>query len=447
MTTHPRSIGFISTRFAGTDGVSLETAKWAAVLAELGHTCFYFAGQCDRPAGRSRVVPEAFYRHPAIDALNQVAFAGGWATAAEARAARPELAGLYQDFFSIYVRPPRVTRQIQELKDHLKEHLYAFAQDFGLELLIVENALTIPLNLPLGLALTEFIAETGYPVIAHHHDFHWERQRFMVNCVRDYIAAAFPPNLPSIRHVVINTVQAGQLAERLGVTSRVIPNVMDFDHPPAPPDDYARRARADLGVRPGEFFLLQPTRIIQRKGIEHAIELARRLGRPARLVISHASGDEGDEYEQRVREYVQLLNVEVAFEAEIVQDERGQTPAGRRIYTLGDVYPHADLVTYPSTIEGFGNAFLEALYYRRPIVVNNYSIYEVDIKPKGFRVVWFDGFISEAALAETRLVLERPEVAAVWAEQNYALARRHFSFTVLRRRLEALLADCFGYAD
>ncbi|MBP7691070.1 MAG: glycosyltransferase family 4 protein [Anaerolineales bacterium] len=447
MTTHPRSIGFISTRFAGTDGVSLETAKWAAVLAELGHTCFYFAGQCDRPAGRSRVVPEAFYRHPAIDALNQVAFAGGWATAAEARAARPELAGLYQDFFSIYVRPPRVTRQIQELKDHLKEHLYAFAQDFGLELLIVENALTIPLNLPLGLALTEFIAETGYPVIAHHHDFHWERQRFMVNCVRDYIAAAFPPNLPSIRHVVINTVQAGQLAERLGVTSRVIPNVMDFDHPPAPPDDYARRARADLGVRPGEFFLLQPTRIIQRKGIEHAIELARRLGRPARLVISHASGDEGDEYEQRVREYAQLLNVEVAFEAEIVQDERGQTPAGRRIYTLGDVYPHADLVTYPSTIEGFGNAFLEALYYRRPIVVNNYSIYEVDIKPKGFRVVWFDGFISEAALAETRLVLERPEVAAVWAEQNYALARRHFSFTVLRRRLEALLADCFGYAD
>ena len=141
------------------------------------------------------------------------------------------------------------------------------------------------------------------------------------------------------------------------------------------------------------------------------------------------------------------MNVSVAFESELVQDARGQTPDGRRIYTLGDIYPHADLVTYPSSIEGFGNAFLEALYYRRLIVVNNYSIYEVDIKPKGFRVVWFDGFISAAALAETRLILEKPEVAAAWAEQNYALARRHFSFTVLRRRLEALLADCFGYAD
>ena len=47
--TPSRRIGFISTRFAGTDGVSLETSKWATVLERLGHECFYFAGQCDRP--------------------------------------------------------------------------------------------------------------------------------------------------------------------------------------------------------------------------------------------------------------------------------------------------------------------------------------------------------------------------------------------------------------
>ena len=27
------------------------------------------------------------------------------------------------------------------------------------------------MNLPLGVALTHFIAETGFPTIAHHHDF------------------------------------------------------------------------------------------------------------------------------------------------------------------------------------------------------------------------------------------------------------------------------------
>lgn len=365
----------------------------------------------------------------------------------EARAAHPEIAELYKDFFSIYVRPPQMTRRVNELKEHLKEQLYIFANLFSLEVLITENALTIPLNLPLGLAITEFVAETGYPTIAHHHDFHWERQRFQVNCVGDYLAAAFPPNLPSIRHVVINSIQAQQIASRHGLTSEVIPNVMDFDTEPPASDPYTETVRSDFGISDAEYFFLQPTRVIQRKGIEHAIELMRRLELPAKLIISHASGDEGNDYEQRVREYAHLLSVDVRFEADQVQDVRGTTKDGQKVYTLGDVYPHADLVTYPSSIEGFGNAFLEAVYYRRPILVNNYSIYEVDIRPKGFRTVWFDGYLSKSALEATRHILQNPEQAQEWAEENYKLARRYFSFTVLEHRLQAILEDCLGHQD
>jgi len=442
--TPSRRIGFVSTRFAGTDGVSLETSKWATVLERLGHECFYFCGQCDRADEISYVVPEAFYRHPEIDAINQIAYQGTWGSLHEGRKKHPELEELHKDFFSVYIRPSHVSQRIHELRFYIKEHLYQFAHQFKLELLIVENASTIPLNIPLGLAIAEFIAETGYPVIAHHHDFAWERQRFMNNSVRDYIAMAFPPNLPSIRHVVLNSIQAHDLASRVGVNSMIVPNVMDFDSPPPLLDAYALSARADLGLAPDQKLILQPTRIIQRKGIEHAIELTRRLGMPAELVISHAAGDEGTDYEKRVREFAAFLGVKVNFESAIVGDARGVTPEGRKIYTLADVYPQADLVTYPSTIEGFGNAFLEAIYYKRPIVVNNYSIYEADIKPKGFKVVEFDGFISERTLEETRFVLNNPELTAEESEHNFALAKRYFSFTMLEQRLKVLLADCFG---
>ena len=34
---NPLHIGFVSTRFSGTDGVSLETEKWADVLENMGH--------------------------------------------------------------------------------------------------------------------------------------------------------------------------------------------------------------------------------------------------------------------------------------------------------------------------------------------------------------------------------------------------------------------------
>ncbi|HLF00437.1 MAG TPA: glycosyltransferase family 4 protein [Anaerolineales bacterium] len=438
-----RRIGFVSTRFAGTDGVSLETQKWATVLSRLGHTCVFFSGYSDWDTQVSRIVPEAFFGHPLIAAIGTSAFDNEWGADELLEFANPDIFPIHSRAFYHYLRPPRLTQRIHELKDYLKSQLYAWARDFQLELLIVQNALAIPMNIPLGLALTEFIAETGFPVIAHHHDFYWERQRFLVNCVADYLSMAFPPNLPSIHHVTINSVAAQQLAIRTGISSTLIPNVMDFNNPP-PPDAYTQDMRPALGIEPGEYFFLQPTRVVQRKGIEHAIELARRIGLRSRLVISHASGDEGNDYEKRVRDFAVMLDVPVIFVSDIIQDRRGLTADGRKVYTLQDAYSHADLVTYPSSIEGFGNAFLEAIYYRRPIVVNNYSIFAVDIKPKGFRVIEFDGYITESAVQQTRRVLTHPEFARETAQHNYRLGKRYFSFTVLERHLQTLITDCFG---
>ena len=95
---HPRRIGFVSTRLAGTDGVSLEAAKWAQVLERLGHTCFWLAGEIDRPPDRSRLVPEAFYRHPEVEAINAVVFGGTREAIDEADAEHPLIRR--RDFFS-----------------------------------------------------------------------------------------------------------------------------------------------------------------------------------------------------------------------------------------------------------------------------------------------------------------------------------------------------------
>jgi mannosylglucosylglycerate synthase len=415
-------IGFVSTRFAGTDGVSLETLKWAAVLEHLGHSCCYFSGQSDLPPDQSRVVPEAFWEHPQVAHIQRVAF-------------------------SETQRPPEISQLIRELQQTLKEQLYAFVHDFAVDLLIVENALTIPMHIPLGAALTEFIAETSFPTIAHHHDFFWERKRFLTGCVWDYLNMCFPPQLPSIRHVVINSSGAHQLGLRAGLSSLLVPNVMHFERPPGPPDLYAANLRADLGVLPDECLVLQPTRIVQRKGIEHAIELLHRLRRSGvacRLVISHAGGDEGDSYVQRVCDYAELLEVPLALVGDRIKPERGIAYDGRKIYTLDDVYRQTDLVTYPSTIEGFGNAFLEAIYFQRPLMVNRYSIYTYDIKPKGFQVIEFDGYITDDTVAQVRDLLMRPDQAEPMVQHNYELGKRHYSYGVLRRSLEQLIVDLFG---
>ncbi len=417
MTFH--RIGFISTRLAGTDGVSLETAKWARVLTEMGHECFFFAGELDWPPERSYLLPEAHFQHPEIQAING-------------------------DLFDDYQRSSETSGKVHHLRYHIKEHLRAFIRKFDIELLVTENALSIPMNVPLGMALTELIAETCIPTVGHHHDFFWERKRFGVSGANDYLRAAFPPTLPSIHHVVINSFAARQLALRTGVTSTVIPNVMDFDHPPDPPDAYSADLRSVLGLEEGECFVLQPTRVVPRKRIEHAIELVRRLGIPAHLVITHSAGDEGTAYFRYLQEYARLLNTPMIFAAEHFNHIRQRTPEGRKIYALADAYQHADLVTYPSTVEGFGNAFLESIYYKRPLVMSTYEIFRTDIQPKGFRVIGFDEFITDETVEQTRRILEDTSLAEEMTARNYELGRRHYSFRALEKQLTALMHTCLG---
>ena len=235
--------------------------------------CFYFAGELDRP-------PECSYR------------------LAEAHFKHPEIRDIYHNCFGVQIRNRYITDKIYHLKEKIKEHLYQFIDQYRIDLIVPQNALTIPLNLPLGMAISELISETNIPTIAHHHDFYWERQQFLTNSVWDYLGMAFPPAIPSIKHVVINSSADLQLGLRSGISATIIPNVMDFENPPHPTDDYASDVREALGIEKDELLILQPTRVVKRKGIEHAIELVHRLGKKATLVISHASGDEGFDYEK-----------------------------------------------------------------------------------------------------------------------------------------------------
>ncbi|MDH3952196.1 MAG: glycosyltransferase family 1 protein, partial [Deltaproteobacteria bacterium] len=69
-----KNIGFISTRFAGTDGVSLEAAKWAQLLWDREHVSYWFAGELDRESSSSMLVPEVFFDHEEVRWINEHVF-------------------------------------------------------------------------------------------------------------------------------------------------------------------------------------------------------------------------------------------------------------------------------------------------------------------------------------------------------------------------------------
>lgn len=407
-------IGFLSTRLAGTDGVSLETAKFALIAQRLGHEVFYCAGELDADAPPGMLFPEMHFAHPEARRIHDEAFIGP--------------------------APDDLRPRLLTMAARLKENMAAFVAHFGIDVLVVQNALTIPMQLSLGVALTDYIEETGIPTVVHNHDFYWERERFARCAVPDILERCFPPDLPSTRHLVINKLAQASLWARKGLRAERLPNIFDYATPPPASDEFVADLRSALGLEPEDRVILQPTRVVPRKNIELSIALLQQLGDSHfKLVVTHHAGDEGVEYLAQLCQMARAAGVDFRYVAERFAPAREVAPDGRKTYSLWDAYPLADLVTYPSTVEGFGNAFLEAIYFRRPLFVNRYEVYKSDLEPLGFRCVAVDNAITPQALAAVRRVLGDPALAAEMTAHNYAVAQAHFSYEAVTPLIERIL--------
>jgi glycosyltransferase involved in cell wall biosynthesis len=119
-------------------------------------------------------------------------------------------------------------------------------------------------------------------------------------------------------------------------------------------------------------------------------------------------------------------------------------PAPDGEVSLWDLYAAADFVTYPSLYEGFGNAFLEAVYFRVPVLINRYSIFVQDIEPKAFRVVAMDGIVTSDVVDQVRRILSDDALRKEIVDWNYVTAGRYYSYANLRRKLNTLVVNVMG---
>jgi hypothetical protein len=268
----------------------------------------------------------------------------------------------------------------------------------GVDLVVVENLLSIPLNLPAARAVAEVLR--GRPAILHHHDPPWQREHFAH-------ITELPPRDAAWRHVTINELTRREMAAR-GIEAVTIYNGFDTSQP----DGDREGTRALLGVAPDELLVGHPVRAIERKGIPAALDLCERLGATYWLLGPAEFGYEGE-----------LERLKRASRTRFLHHPLPHSP---------DVYAAPDLVAFPSTWEGFGNPPIEASIFRRPVAVGRYPVGE-EIRALGFR--WFD----HDELDPIAAFLRDPDPDLL--KRNHELAVEHFSLQVMTARLRALLAD------
>jgi len=448
-------IGLCHYKVGGTDGVSLEMEKWKVALERLGHEVVLCGGELGTAQGH--LIPELFHHRPDTERIRYNAFKS------------------LRDWDEL-----GLTREIFSLTDRIQGGLEEFVDRYSIDVLIPNNIWSLDGNLAAAMAFTRVVEAKRVPAVGHHHDFFWEWFRGNVptcRAVRELANQYLPPDTAGLKHLVINRIAQGQLQRRRGISAWVVPNVFDFSAPPWEPDHYNRDFRERIGVEVRDVLVLQATRVVTRKGIELAIDLVAELSRPrylARLrraglydgrpfgresrivlVLAGYSEDPSGEYLELLRRKAERAGIEIRYISELVRARRTHEDGEKR-YSLWDCYVHADLITYPSYYEGWGNQFLEAVFARLPLVMFEYPVYKTDIKGKGFQVISLGDRIAgrdelglvrvdqdqlrRAAEAVVR-VLTDPAERQRMVEHNFRLGKEHYSLESLEGYLYTGLGE------
>lgn len=368
-----------------TDGVSLEMDKRTQILTQLGHQVSTIAGSHSGMVDLHIRYFE-YKHHPKIIEVNDLAFK--------------------ED------KEAELQTLVEEIAAKVEHDLEEFWAKDQFEVLFMHNLFCLPTCLPGSLAFYRFLKNhPSIQGITIHHDFYWEAPRvhmfaFSNPYAQELLKEVFPPNLPNLKHTVINSLAQKALKEKRGIDSEIITDTFDFDQALWGPTDENAEYMHDVGISPEDLVFLIAVRVRERKAVELAIDVVDHVTRIKKqfvgkkkwngevitenskvvLVIPGEFTEKEQKYVLKLQEKAMEHNVEIRWIQTLVGSELEKEKQLKK-YALWDCYVYSDAVLYTSHWEGWGNQFIEAVFAKKPVVVFEYPVFTSDIKNDGFDVV------------------------------------------------------------
>lgn len=418
-------IAIISTRLGGVDGVSIEADKWAGAYKSIGFDPVYIAGKFGREdTSTFFIIEEMDYYFSEVAEIRKISFNE------EMKATENDLG--------------RLIDSIGRVKDIIKDKFLKILDNNKIKYLSIENALTIPLNIPLAVALTEIISENNVKAITRHHDFYWERKQFLCSNVEKMLDDYFPPDLSDLKHVVINTPAKKSIYDKKKIEAVYIPNIFDFDLINKI-GNRSMEVKKFLDMDDDDYLILQPTRLIARKNIERTIDLVDKLSKKTdkkiKLIISGKPEESELDYFKKITELAAKTGINLVLS----KNDHNNIPEYTRKdlfkkFDIYDIYKACDLVTLPSDVEGFGNPVIEASALKKPLFVNNYPVL-ADMLSKGFEFIVIDKKVDKRSVEKTFGMLTDHKLRDKVTSENFKIVKQHYSIDYLISRLKKLIGE------
>jgi mannosylglucosylglycerate synthase len=374
-------------RVGRTDGVSLEITKRVSVLKEMGYKVYLLAGSGSD--GADFIIPELDFDRPEIRKIAENSFK------------------TLKDYTSERSLMENIDLYAGIIATRLKTILEKIKPDF----LLIHNILSHGRHIASALAFYNILKESNIPSLATHHDFFWERVDFKdPSCmaIDKFLKKYVPPILPGLEHAVISTRAATSLFKRSLINASVIPDTLDFDMPSWEKDKFNKDFLKTFNLSEDDILVLQATRIVKRKGIELILPVLEKLNTKDFLsqligkriyngktinenskfvyILAGYAEQEAEEYLQTIISYLENKDIPYRNIQSKISAER-EIDKSEKKFSIFDTYAYADIVSYPSLFEGWGNQFIEAVFAKKPIMVYEYPVFKTDIKPQGYEVI------------------------------------------------------------
>ena len=380
-------------------GVETVIRQQATLMAAAGHAVTIFCGQGEPFSDRIVIeqIPELAVDHTSVQRSQREASTGFPGS----------------NYFELHAKLSRI----------FSEYIPKF------DTLIVHNLLTMPFNVAASQAVVE-IAEERFPVIAWTHDLAGHNQDYSLP--RNALFEMFRSKVPNVLYVVVSEARAREFRAMTGqAPDAIVPNGLDLTSVLGLTPEVSNLFDEQWSDRP---ILLYPTRLLQRKNIEFALQIVAALKSrefPVRLVITGAP----NHFNPSAAAYadgLKRLAADLQIESETIWVSQLFRVDDRQLRSL---YLISDGLLFTSQQEGFGLPLLEAAAYRIPIFCSNIEplrslvapgtvVFDLASPPRDIAELIIQRLQTDQAYKSRRKLLENHAAKRLYFEQVEPLLRR-----------------------
>ena len=405
------NIGIILPEIGGFSSVSLEFNKWHRVMPDLGHKIFIITGKSRSFFNNVTVMSDIF---PEND-FNM---------------------NFSSKLLELTDEDTADINDFEQLAYRIEAIIHNWVDTNQLDLLIVENYFSIPINLPVSYALYILFQKVSIKKIVKHHDAFYRNNVEKLSpsiFIKKVMLSCFPIDGENILHISSNRLIKSYLKEKCHVDSIIIPYVINFKESLTLSNSPLSNLNDTFEIQLSDKILMNFSDLLPSTGFDQILQLLENIQDDSFKIISvvREHRDYLDYYDYLTQK-IEHLNL--SSRIILIKEESLLT---KDFVNIDYLFTFAKGILCLDHGVGFGQPLHMGIRHKCPLLFCTQSQLDwLELSDLGCKLV----NISDKLNAQDIVLINRHiNMDVDWGEVNYGLMKQYYSMSFLQYLVNGVL--------